>query len=71
MSVHSLNLRHYLGGSHAQRDLFVQILLQRATHDDDAASLARLLALRRAMKRDECFADRLTGAAATATRRGQ
>ena len=49
-----------LGGSHAQRDLFLRILLERAAHDDDAAALAGLLALRRAMKRDDCFADRLT-----------
>ena len=50
----------HLGGSHAQRDLFLRILLQRAAQDDDVATLAGLLALRRAVKRDDCFADRLT-----------
>ena len=50
----------HLGGSHAQRDLFVRILLERAAHNHDAAALAGLLALRRAVKRDDRFADRLT-----------
>lgn len=52
----------HLGGSHAQRDLFVRILLERAAQDDDAATLAGLLTLRRAVKRDDCFADRLARA---------
>lgn len=50
----------HLGGSHAQRDLFLRILLERAAQDDDVAALAGLLALRRAVKRDDCFVDRLT-----------
>lgn len=49
----------HLGGSHAQRDLFVRILLERAAQDDDAATLAALFAVRRAVKRDDRFADGL------------
>lgn len=49
-----------LGGSHAQRDLFLRILLERAAQDDDVATLAELLAVRRTVKRDDCFAASLT-----------
>jgi hypothetical protein len=45
-----------LGGSHAQRDLFMRVLLERAARDGDATMLGRLLSARRARKRDDRFA---------------
>lgn len=45
-----------LGGSHAQRDLFMRVLLERAASDGDALRLGRLLDARRARKRDDRFA---------------
>jgi hypothetical protein len=48
-----------LGGSHAQRDLFMRVLLERAARDGDATMLERLLSARRERKRDDRFAARL------------
>jgi hypothetical protein len=48
-----------LGGSHAQRDVFMRVLLERAARDGDAPMLSRLLNARRARKHDDRFAARL------------
>jgi hypothetical protein len=45
-----------LGGSHAQRDLFMRVLLEQVARDGDAPMLDRLLNARRARKRDDRFA---------------
>jgi tetratricopeptide (TPR) repeat protein len=48
-----------LGGSHAQRDLFVRSLALLAGRRGDRAALADLLAARRQLKRDDRFLDLL------------
>jgi hypothetical protein len=48
-----------LGGSHAQRDLFMRVLLERAARDGEATMLRRLLNARGTRKRDDRFAARL------------
>ena len=48
-----------LGGSHAQRDVFVRSLALLAERRGDSAALADLLALRRRLKRDDRFLDLL------------
>jgi hypothetical protein len=45
-----------IGGSHAQRDLFVRTLAQLAGQRGDRTALADLLTLRRRMKQDDKFA---------------
>ncbi len=50
---------HLLGGSHAQRDLFVRSLALMAERHGDRAALAGLLAARRRLKRDDRFLDLL------------
>ncbi len=50
---------HLLGGSHAQRDLFVRSLALLAERRGDRAALADLLAARRRLKRDDRFLDLL------------
>lgn len=45
-----------LGGSNAQRDLFVRILAMHAAEAGDAAACARILAHRRRLKREDRFA---------------
>jgi tetratricopeptide (TPR) repeat protein len=50
---------HLLGGSHAQRDLFVRSLALTAERRGDRAALADLLAARRRLKRDDRFLDLL------------
>jgi tetratricopeptide (TPR) repeat protein len=50
---------HLLGGSHAQRDLFVRSLALLAERRGDRAALAGLLAARRRLKRDDRFLDLL------------
>lgn len=57
-----------LGGSHAQRDLFVRILLERAAQASDTAAVQRLLQGRRALRCDDRFAARLGVLAGDATR---
>jgi len=44
-----------LGGSHAQRDVFVRTLAMLAERSGDTAALAEILAVRRRMKRDDRF----------------
>ncbi len=48
-----------LGGSHAQRDVFVRSLALLAGRRGDSAALADLLAVRRRLKRDDRFLDLL------------
>jgi hypothetical protein len=50
---------HLLGGSHAQRDLFVRSLVLLAGRRGDDAALADLLSARRRLKRDDGFLDLL------------
>jgi len=57
-----------IGGSHAQRDVFVRSLAMLAAERGDRATLDRVLAIRRRLKREDRFAllvrERLRGAAA-------
>jgi hypothetical protein len=55
-----------LGGSHAQRDLFVRILLEQAARGSDPATVLHLLQDRRALRQDDRFAARLAGLAGAA-----
>jgi tetratricopeptide (TPR) repeat protein len=50
---------HLIGGSHAQRDVFVRSLALLAERRGDRAALADLLAARRRLKRDDRFLDLL------------
>jgi hypothetical protein len=45
-----------LGGSHAQRDVFVRTLALMAADRGDRGALARILGARRRLKRDDRFA---------------
>jgi hypothetical protein len=45
-----------IGGSHAQRDVFVRVLAEFAARRGDRAALERILAARRRLKRDDRFA---------------
>jgi len=51
-----------LGGSNAQRDLFMRILLVLASEGDDQAALAAITKMRRELRRDDQFALRLVKA---------
>jgi len=57
-----------IGGSHAQRDVFVRSLAMLAAERGDRATLDRVLAIRRRLKREDRFAllvrERLRGVAA-------
>jgi hypothetical protein len=55
-----------LGGSHAQRDLFVRILLEQAARGSDPATVLHLLQDRRALRQDDRFAARLAALAGAA-----
>jgi tetratricopeptide (TPR) repeat protein len=46
---------HRIGGSHAQRDVFVQMLAGLAARRGDRGALDRILAVRRRLKRDDRF----------------
>ena len=50
-----------MGGSAAQRDLFVRILIDHASRRADAQALEELLAFRRQLKGDDLFVQRLPG----------
>jgi len=50
-----------LGGSHAQRDLFVRTLALAAREQGDTAALAEILAVRRRLRQDDRFFALLTG----------
>ncbi|OJY63450.1 MAG: hypothetical protein BGP12_10455 [Rhodospirillales bacterium 70-18] len=50
-----------LGGSHAQRDVFMRTLIRLAAARQDSATLAGLVATRRRLMRDDAFLRRLGG----------
>jgi len=50
-----------LGGSAAQRDLFVRILIHHASRRADQHALAELLAFRRQLKKDDLFVEVVAG----------
>ncbi len=53
-----------IGGSGAQRDIFVRALIAQADEAGDAAAVGQLMARRRRMKHDDLFAQRILDAAA-------
>ena len=52
---------HRIGGSNAQRDVFVRTLAATAADRGDAAALKRILAVRRRLKRDDRFVGLVEG----------
>ena len=60
-----------LGGSNAQRDVFVRTLAGIAADRGDAHALERILAVRRRLKRDDRFVAVLRGWLAQARRAGR
>jgi tetratricopeptide (TPR) repeat protein len=56
-----------IGGSHAQRDVFLRTLAEVAAAEGDALALEQVLAVRRRLKRDDRFAARVQAAVEAAT----